>query len=104
VVAVFYAHAERLVKAGGASAGVEVGTGDRTRSELVDDDTLISTGGRFGAGRERGAILHLKPDMASLAPSNAALVKQVVDLCAKYGRHPASVAEARRSLSLPAAN
>ena len=27
----------------------------------------VSTGGRSGAGRERGAMLHLRPDMASLA-------------------------------------
>ncbi len=36
-----------------------------------------------------------------LAPSNAALVEQVVALCPNYGRHPASVAEARQLLSLP---
>jgi 3-oxoadipate:acetyl-CoA acetyltransferase len=29
--------------------------------------TQTSTGGRSGAGRERGGMLHLKPDMASLA-------------------------------------
>src|SRR5690242_1250425 len=29
--------------------------------------TQISTGGRSGAGRERGAMLYLQPDMASLA-------------------------------------
>ncbi len=38
-----------------------------------------------------------------LAPSNAALVQRVVDLCAEYGRRPAIVAEARALLSLPAA-
>src|SRR3712207_4584830 len=27
----------------------------------------VSTGGRSGAGKERGGMLHLKPDMASLA-------------------------------------
>ena len=27
----------------------------------------VSTGGRSGAGRERGGMLHLRPDMASLA-------------------------------------
>ena len=42
--------------------------------------TQISTGGRSGAGRERGAMLSLKPDMASLA----------------------TVADARRLLGLPA--
>lgn len=29
--------------------------------------TQVSTGGRSGAGKERGGMLHLKPDMASLA-------------------------------------
>src|ERR1044071_5423041 len=29
--------------------------------------TQVSTGGRSGAGRERGGMLHLRPDMASLA-------------------------------------
>ena len=29
--------------------------------------TQVSTGGRSGAGRERGSMLHLRPDMASLA-------------------------------------
>ena len=38
-----------------------------------------------------------------LAPSNAALVGRVAELCRTYGRHPASVAEARKLLSLPAA-
>lgn len=32
--------------------------------------TQISTGGRSGAGRERGAMLTLRPDMASLAPGS----------------------------------
>lgn len=39
----------------------------------------------------------------TLAPSNAALVKRVADMCGEYGRHPASVAEARKLLSLAAA-
>lgn len=32
--------------------------------------TQVSTGGRSGAGRERGAMLSLRPDMASLAPGS----------------------------------
>ena len=32
--------------------------------------TQISTGGRSGAGRERGAMLSLRPDMASLSPGS----------------------------------
>jgi 3-keto-5-aminohexanoate cleavage enzyme len=41
-------------------------------------------------------------DRDTLAPSNAALVRQVVDLCAEYGRRPASVSEARKILDLAA--
>jgi uncharacterized protein (DUF849 family) len=43
-------------------------------------------------------------DRATLAPSNAALVRQVAQLCGEYGRRPASVAEARSLLRLPEAS
>jgi uncharacterized protein (DUF849 family) len=39
-------------------------------------------------------------DRQTLAPSNAALVARVADLCAEYGRRPATPAEARRLLRL----
>ena len=42
-------------------------------------------------------------DKDRLAPSNAALVGRVAELCGEYGRHAATVAEARALLSLPAA-
>ena len=43
-------------------------------------------------------------DRTRLAPSNAALVRRVVELCAQHGRRPATVAEARALLHLrPAA-
>jgi 3-keto-5-aminohexanoate cleavage enzyme len=41
--------------------------------------TQISTGGRSGAGRERGAMLFLKPDMASLAPGSVNFPTRVYD-------------------------
>jgi len=41
-------------------------------------------------------------DRDTLAPSNAALVAQVVALCEDYGRRPARVDEARRLLGLAA--
>jgi 3-keto-5-aminohexanoate cleavage enzyme len=41
--------------------------------------TQVSTGGRSGAGRERGAMLHLKPDMASLAPGSVNFPTRVYD-------------------------
>ena len=41
--------------------------------------TQISTGGRSGAGRERGAMLSLKPDMASLATGSVNFPTRVYD-------------------------
>src|SRR5215831_3162041 len=41
--------------------------------------TQISTGGRSGAGRERGAMRHLQPDMASLATGSVNFPTRVYD-------------------------
>jgi uncharacterized protein (DUF849 family) len=41
--------------------------------------TQISTGGRSGAGRERGAMLSLRPDMASLATGSVNFPTRVYD-------------------------
>lgn len=41
--------------------------------------TQVSTGGRSGAGRERGGMLHLKPDMASLATGSVNFPTRVYD-------------------------
>jgi uncharacterized protein (DUF849 family) len=41
--------------------------------------TQFSTGGRSGAGHERGAMLHLKPDMASLATGSINFPTRVYD-------------------------
>src|SRR5438132_2336687 len=41
--------------------------------------TQISTGGRSGAGRERGAMLALRPDMASLATGSVNFPSRVYD-------------------------
>ena len=51
-----------------------------------------------GAGLEDNVRL----DRATLAPSNAALVKRVVDMAGEYDRRPATVAEARQILKLAA--
>lgn len=59
----------------------------------------LELGGHCRTGLEDNVRL----DRNTLAPSNAALVKRVVDLCPEYDRHPASVAEARKLLSLPEA-
>jgi uncharacterized protein (DUF849 family) len=41
--------------------------------------TQVSTGGRSGAGRERGGMLHLKPDMASLSSGSVNFPTRVYD-------------------------
>ena len=55
-------------------------------------------GGHVRTGMEDNVRL----DRNTLAPSNAALVRQVAALMPEYGRRPASAAEARALLGLPA--
>jgi len=59
----------------------------------------LELGGHVRTGMEDNVRL----DKDTLAPSNAALVKQLADLMPEYGRRPATVAEARALLKLPAA-
>jgi len=56
----------------------------------------LELGGHVRTGLED----NIKLDRATLAPSNAALVKQAVELCAEYDTHPATPAEARALLGL----
>src|SRR3989442_7744883 len=58
----------------------------------------LELGGHCRTGMEDNVRL----DKDTLAPSNAALVRQVAGLCAEYGRRPATVAEARKILGLAA--
>ena len=58
----------------------------------------LELGGHCRTGLEDNVRL----DRDTLAPSNAALVKQVAELCDAYGRRPATADEARRMLRLPA--
>jgi 3-keto-5-aminohexanoate cleavage enzyme len=57
----------------------------------------LELGGHCRTGMEDNVRL----DRDTLAPSNAALVARVAELCAEYERRPATVAEARKLLSLP---
>jgi 3-keto-5-aminohexanoate cleavage enzyme len=68
-----------------------------------DQITLVRWSLELGGHCRTGFEDNVRLDRDTLAPSNAALVKLVVDLCPEYGRRPATVAEARRLLSLPAA-
>jgi 3-keto-5-aminohexanoate cleavage enzyme len=58
----------------------------------------LERGGHCRTGLEDNVRL----DRATLAPSNAALVKRVVDMAGEYDRRPATVAEARQILKLAA--
>ncbi len=59
----------------------------------------LELGGHCRTGLED----NIRWDKTRLAASNAELVQRVADLCPEYGRHAASVAEARELLQLPAA-
>ena len=59
----------------------------------------LETGGHCRTGLEDN--LKIEPDR--LAASNAELVKKIVDNCARFGRRPATPAEARSILGLRAA-
>jgi 3-keto-5-aminohexanoate cleavage enzyme len=67
-----------------------------------DQITLARWSLELGGHCRTGLEDNVRLDKDTLAPSNAALVKQVVDLCAEFGRRPATAAEARQLLSLPA--
>lgn len=68
------------------------------RTQLEVNRWSLEMGGHCRTGLED----NVRMDKDSLAPSNAALVARVAELCAEYDRHPASVAEARAILHLPA--
>jgi uncharacterized protein (DUF849 family) len=58
----------------------------------------LERGGHVRTGLED----NIRIDKHTLAPSNAALVERAAALCAEYDRHPATTAEARALLKLPA--
>jgi 3-keto-5-aminohexanoate cleavage enzyme len=68
------------------------------RDQITLNRWSLELGGHCRTGLEDNVRL----DKEALAPSNAALVKRVVDLCPQYNRRPATVAEARALLSLAA--
>jgi 3-keto-5-aminohexanoate cleavage enzyme len=55
------------------------------RKHCPDMIVQFSTGGRSGAGKERGGMLHLKPDMASLTTGSVNFAKII------YENHPALI-------------
>ena len=69
-----------------------------------DQLTLVRWSLELGGHCRTGLEDNVRMDRATLAPSNAALVRQVAQLCGEYDRRPASVAEARSLLRLPEAS
>ncbi len=66
-----------------------------------DQVTLVRWSLELGGHCRTGLEDNVRLNKETLAPSNAALVKQAVNLCAEYARRPATVKEARQMLSLP---
>ncbi len=73
--------------------GAGIGSG-----QIMLNHWSLELGGHCRTGLEDNVRL----DRQTLAPSNAALVKRVVDIAGEYGRRAASVAEARQMLKLAA--
>jgi 3-keto-5-aminohexanoate cleavage enzyme len=65
-----------------------------------DQATLIRWSAELGGHCRTGLEDNVRLDKETLAPSNAALVRQAVELCAEYGRRPATAGEARALLGL----
>lgn len=68
-------------------------------SQIVLNEWCVSMGGHARTGLED----NIRLDKSTLAPSNAALVQRVTDLCARYDRPVATPAQARQILGLKAA-
>lgn len=66
-------------------------------NQIVLNEWCVASGGHARTGLED----NLRIDRDTLAPSNAALVRRVVDLCDKYERPVATPAKARALLKLP---
>jgi len=69
------------------------------RHQITLNEWSLEAGGHCRTGLED----NIRLDRHTLAPSNAALVRRTVDLCGRYGRRPATVAETREILGLAAA-
>ena len=73
--------------------GAQQGIG---KDQITLNDWAVSAGGHARTGLEDNVRL----DRETLAPSNAALVKRVVELCDKYERPVATWQQAREILEL----
>ncbi|HSV19736.1 MAG TPA: 3-keto-5-aminohexanoate cleavage protein [Casimicrobiaceae bacterium] len=87
----FYVRTLRRLEPDATWTGAGIG-----KDQLTLARWSLELGGHCRTGLEDNVRL----DRHTLAPSNAALVRQVVELCGEYGRRPATVDEARRLLAL----
>ena len=87
----FYVKTLKRLAPGATWTGAGIG-----RDQLTLCRWSLELGGHCRTGLED----NVRMDRETLAPSNAALVKRVAELCAEYGRRPATVAEARALLHL----
>lgn len=69
------------------------------KDQLTLNHWSLAAGGHCRTGLED----NVRFDRGQLAPSNAALVRRVAELCGEYDRHPANVPEARAIMGLAAA-
>lgn len=90
----FYVRTLERLRPGASFTGAGIG-----RSALTVARWSMARGGHVRTGMEDNVRL----DRDTLAPSNAALVRQLVEQMPLHGRRPATVAEARDLLGLPAA-
>jgi uncharacterized protein (DUF849 family) len=89
----FYARTLRRLAPDATWTGAGIG-----KDQITLNHWSLEQGGHCRTGLEDNVRL----DRRTLAPSNAALVKRVVDIAGEYDRRPASVAEARQILRLAA--
>ena len=87
----FYARTVERIEPGATWTGAGIGK---------DQVTLARWSLELGGHCRTGLEDNVRMDRQTLAPSNAALVRQIVELCHEYGRRPATVDEARTLLSL----
>jgi 3-keto-5-aminohexanoate cleavage enzyme len=90
----FYVQTLARLAPGATWTGAGIG-----KDQLTLNRWSLELGGHCRTGLEDNVRL----DASTLAPSNAALVARVAELCAEYGRRPATVAQARELLELPQA-
>ena len=68
------------------------------RHQLQINEWCVAAGGHARTGLED----NIRLDKQTLAPSNAALVSRVTELCERYGRPVATAEQARQMLGLAA--